>query len=60
MKIMLDLLRSLSIPAAHFSKETHTPPTFSIPKHNDVEGEGTVSMINILLGVNDLFLEVGE
>lgn len=58
MKITLYFLRNLSTPTLHFSKETHIPPTFSIPKHNDVEGEGTVSMINILRGSNDLFLEL--
>lgn len=51
-------MRSLSTPTVHFSKETHTTPTFSIPKHNDVKGEGMVNMINILLGSNDLFLEL--
>lgn len=54
------LLRSLSPPTVHFSKETHTPPTFSILKNNDVEGEGTVTMINILLGSHDPFLELVE
>lgn len=58
MKITLYFLRNLSAPTVHFSKETYTPPTFSIPKHNDVEGEGMVSMINILRGSNDLFLEL--
>lgn len=51
-------MRSLCTPTVHFSKETHTPPTCSIPKHNDVKGEGMISMINILLGGNDLFLEL--
>lgn len=51
-------MRSLSTPTVHFSKESHTPPTCSTPKHNDVKGEGMVSMINILLGSNDLFLEL--
>lgn len=60
MKITLYLLRSLSTPTIHFSTETHTPPTFSNPKHNDVGREGMVSMINILLGSNDRFLELVE
>ena len=57
-KITLYPLRSLSTPTVHFPKEIYIPPTFSIPKHNDVEGEGMISMINILLGSNDPFLEL--
>lgn len=33
-------------------------PFFSIPKHNNVEGEEMISMINILLGSHNLFLEL--
>lgn len=60
MKITLHLLRSLSPPTVHFSKETHTPPTFSILKNNNVKREGTVTTINILLGSHDPFLELVE
>lgn len=59
-KITLHLLRSLSPPTVHFSKETHTPPTFSILKNNNVKREGTVTTINILLGSHDPFLELVE
>lgn len=57
-KITLYILRRLSTPTVHFSNENHIPPIFSIPKQNDVEGEGMISMINILLGSYNLFLEL--
>lgn len=57
-KITLYILRRLSTLTVHFSNENHIPPIFSIPKQNDVEGEGMISMINILLGSHNLFLEL--